>query len=158
MRHMLDEQFEAYIEAVQRECPDIDSETIAAAFLKYQEDYNIPPQDSMRSIIRSMKNGTKYKLESHPTVFMDEVIDEGMNCYYCGEELIFEDEHDISFEDEDFSTRTILFCSNTRCNSVVEALLPKEINNSSTVIRSGILPSVVIGIAIGIVLGIWLLG
>ena len=53
---MSDGQFDTYIEAVQKECPDTDSETIAAAFLKYQEDFKIPPQDSMRSIIRSLNS------------------------------------------------------------------------------------------------------
>ena len=53
---MSDGQFDSYIEAVQKECPDADSETIAAAFLKYQEDFKIPPQDSMRSIIRSLNS------------------------------------------------------------------------------------------------------
>jgi len=55
---MSDGQFDSYIVAVQKECPDADSETIAAQFLKYQEDFKIPPQDSMRSIIRSL-NSTK---------------------------------------------------------------------------------------------------
>ena len=55
---MSDGQFDSYIAAVQKECPDADSETIAAQFLKYQEDFKIPPQDSMRSIIRSL-NSTK---------------------------------------------------------------------------------------------------
>ena len=53
---MSDGQFDSYIIAVQKECPDADSETIAAAFLKYQEDFKIPPQDSMRSIIRSLNS------------------------------------------------------------------------------------------------------
>ena len=55
---MSDGQFDSYIVAVQKECPDADSETIAAQFLKYQEDFKIPPQDSMRTIIRSL-NSTK---------------------------------------------------------------------------------------------------
>jgi replication factor A1 len=54
--NMSDGQFDTYITAVQKECPDVDSETIAAAFLKYQEDFKIPPQDSMRSIIRSLNS------------------------------------------------------------------------------------------------------
>jgi hypothetical protein len=54
--NMSDGQFDSYIEAVKKECPDADSETIAAAFLKYQDDFKIPPQDSMRSIIRSLNS------------------------------------------------------------------------------------------------------
>lgn len=53
---MSEGQFDSYIEAVKKECPDADSETIAAAFLKYQDDFKIPPQDSMRSIIRSLNS------------------------------------------------------------------------------------------------------
>ena len=53
---MSDGQFDSYIEAVKKECPEADSETIAAAFLKYQDDFKIPPQDSMRSIIRSLNS------------------------------------------------------------------------------------------------------
>ena len=49
---MSDDKYESHINAVLSECPDADSDEIRSAFVKYEEEFYIPPQDALRSIIR----------------------------------------------------------------------------------------------------------
>jgi len=47
-----DDKYESHIKAVLSECPDANTDEIRAAFVKYEEEFYIPPQDALRSIIR----------------------------------------------------------------------------------------------------------
>ena len=49
---MSDDKYESHIKAVLSECPDADIDEVKAAFIKYEEEFYIPPQDALRSIIR----------------------------------------------------------------------------------------------------------
>ena len=49
---MSDDKYESHIKAVLSECPDADTDEVKAAFIKYEEEFYIPPQDALRSIIR----------------------------------------------------------------------------------------------------------
>ena len=49
---MSDDKYESHIKAVLTECPDADTDEVKAAFIKYEEEFYIPPQDALRSIIR----------------------------------------------------------------------------------------------------------
>ncbi len=55
---MSNEKYSDYIEAVLKECPDADADEIAEAFTKYEEEFYIPPQDAMRSVLRRFQSGT----------------------------------------------------------------------------------------------------
>ena len=46
------DKYESHIKAVLSECPDANTDEIKAAFIKYEEEFYIPPQDALRSIIR----------------------------------------------------------------------------------------------------------
>ncbi len=46
-----------YVEAILKECPDADAKEVAEAFAKYEEEFYIPPQDAMRSVMRRFKSG-----------------------------------------------------------------------------------------------------
>ena len=47
-----------YVDAVLKECPEADAAEIAEAFSKYENEFYIPPQDAMRSVLRRFKSGT----------------------------------------------------------------------------------------------------
>ena len=47
-----DDKYESHIKAVLSECPEAETDEIRAAFIKYEEEFYIPPQDALRSIIR----------------------------------------------------------------------------------------------------------
>ena len=58
---MSDDKYESHIKAVLSECPDANTDEIRAAFVKYESEFYIPPQDALRSIIRRFqgdKNST----------------------------------------------------------------------------------------------------
>jgi len=55
---MADEKYADYVKAVQKECPEADAQEVAEAFAKYEEEFYIPPQDAMRSVLRRFKSGT----------------------------------------------------------------------------------------------------
>ena len=55
---MSEEKYADYVEAVQKECPDADAKEIAEAFAKYEQEFYIPPQDAMRSVLRRFQSGT----------------------------------------------------------------------------------------------------
>ena len=55
---MSEGKYADYVEAVQKECPDADAEEIAEAFAKYEQEFYIPPQDAMRSVLRRFQSGT----------------------------------------------------------------------------------------------------
>ena len=50
--YLSDDKYESHIKAVLSECPDAKTDEIRAAFVKYEEEFYIPPQDALRSIIR----------------------------------------------------------------------------------------------------------
>ena len=52
MFYLSDDKYESHIKAVLSECPEADTDEIKAAFVKYEEEFYIPPQDALRSIIR----------------------------------------------------------------------------------------------------------
>ena len=49
---MSDDKYESHIKAVLSECPDADVDEVKASFKKYEEEFYIPPQDALRSIVR----------------------------------------------------------------------------------------------------------
>jgi len=51
-----DDKYESHIKAVLSECPDADTDEIKAAFIKYEQEFYIPPQDALRSIIRRFQS------------------------------------------------------------------------------------------------------
>ncbi|DAC60445.1 MAG TPA: hypothetical protein HA354_00315 [Candidatus Poseidoniaceae archaeon] len=53
---MSDDKYESHIKAVLSECPDADTDEIKAAFIKYEQEFYIPPQDALRSIIRRFQS------------------------------------------------------------------------------------------------------
>ena len=55
---MSNDKYADYIAAVVKECPDAKPEEIAEAFKKYEEEFYIPPQDAMRSVVRRFQSGT----------------------------------------------------------------------------------------------------
>ena len=55
---MSESKYADYVEAVQKECPDADATEIAEAFAKYEQEFYIPPQDAMRSVLRRSQSGT----------------------------------------------------------------------------------------------------
>ena len=55
---MADEKYADYIQAVLKECPDANPTDVAEAFAKYEEEFYIPPQDAMRSVLRRFQSGT----------------------------------------------------------------------------------------------------
>jgi replication factor A1 len=58
---MSDDKYESHIKAVLSECPDADIEEVKASFKKYEEEFYIPPQDALRSIVR------RFQGEKQPT-------------------------------------------------------------------------------------------
>ena len=55
---MSNDKYADYVQAVQKECPEADAGEIAEAFAKYEEEFYIPPQDAMRSVLRRFQSGT----------------------------------------------------------------------------------------------------
>ena len=49
---MSDDKYESHIKAVLSECPDANIDEVKASFKKYEEEFYIPPQDALRSIVR----------------------------------------------------------------------------------------------------------
>ena len=65
MFYLSDDKYESHIKAVLSECPEADTDEIKAAFVKYEEEFYIPPQDALRSIIRRFQ-GDKTPANSTP--------------------------------------------------------------------------------------------
>ena len=55
---MSEEKYADYVQAVIKECPDAEPAEVASAFAKYEDEFYIPPQDAMRSVLRRFKSGT----------------------------------------------------------------------------------------------------
>ena len=55
---MAEEKYADYVQAVLKECPDANPSDVAEAFAKYEEEFYIPPQDAMRSVLRRFQSGT----------------------------------------------------------------------------------------------------
>jgi len=53
-----EEKYADYVQAVLKECPDASPTDVAEAFAKYEEEFYIPPQDAMRSVLRRFQSGT----------------------------------------------------------------------------------------------------
>ncbi|RPG81906.1 MAG: hypothetical protein CBC77_000255 [Euryarchaeota archaeon TMED117] len=51
-----DDRYAGHIAAVLQECPDADEGEIRSAFVKYEEEFFIPPQDAIRSIVRRFRS------------------------------------------------------------------------------------------------------
>ena len=57
MNRLSDEnRYNDHISAVLQECPGVDRDEVQSAFQKYEEEFFIPPQDAIRSIIRRFKS------------------------------------------------------------------------------------------------------
>ena len=50
-----EDRYNDHISAVLQECPGADRDEVKSAFQKYEEEFFIPPQDAIRSIIRRFK-------------------------------------------------------------------------------------------------------
>ena len=50
-----EDRYNDHIAAVLQECPEADRDEVKSAFQKYEEEFFIPPQDAIRSIIRRFK-------------------------------------------------------------------------------------------------------
>ena len=55
---MSEQKYADYVAAVIKECADADPGEVAEAFKKYEEEFYIPPQDAMRSVVRRFQSGT----------------------------------------------------------------------------------------------------
>ena len=51
-----DDRYAGHIAAVLQECPGADQDEIRSAFVKYEEEFFIPPQDAIRSIVRRFRS------------------------------------------------------------------------------------------------------
>ena len=51
-----EDRYNDHISAVLQECPGADRDEVKSAFQKYEEEFFIPPQDAIRSIIRRFKS------------------------------------------------------------------------------------------------------
>ena len=51
-----EDRYNDHIAAVLQECPGVDREAVKSAFQKYEEEFFIPPQDAIRSIVRRFKS------------------------------------------------------------------------------------------------------
>lgn len=58
-----EDRYNDHISAVLQECPGVDRDEVQSAFQKYEEEFFIPPQDAIRSIIRRFKSES----DSSPT-------------------------------------------------------------------------------------------
>ena len=63
---MSDDKYESHIKAVLSECPDANIDEVKASFKKYEEEFYIPPQDAIRSIVRRFQ-GEKPTTSSNKT-------------------------------------------------------------------------------------------
>ena len=63
---MSDDKYESHIKAVLSECPDANIDEVKASFKKYEEEFYIPPQDALRSIVRRFQ-GEKQTTSSNKT-------------------------------------------------------------------------------------------
>ena len=61
MLYLSDDKYESHIKAVLSECPEANTDDIKAAFIKYEEEFYIPPQDALRSIIRRFQGDKTQK-------------------------------------------------------------------------------------------------
>ena len=64
---MSDDKYETHIKAVLSECPQADTDEVKAAFIKYEEEFYIPPQDALRSIIRRFQGDQAPTKTGSPT-------------------------------------------------------------------------------------------
>ncbi len=64
---MSDDKYESHIKAVLSECPDADIDEVKASFKKYEEEFYIPPQDALRSIVRRFQGEKQTTSKSNDT-------------------------------------------------------------------------------------------
>lgn len=64
---MSDDKYESHIKAVLSECPDADIDEVKASFKKYEEEFYIPPQDALRSIVRRFQGEKQTTSKSNNT-------------------------------------------------------------------------------------------
>lgn len=64
---MSDDKYESHIKAVLSECPDADIDEVKASFKKYEEEFYIPPQDALRSIVRRFQGEKQTTSPSNDT-------------------------------------------------------------------------------------------
>lgn len=64
---MSDDKYESHIKAVLSECPDADIDEVKASFKKYEEEFYIPPQDALRSIVRRFQGEKQPTSQSNKT-------------------------------------------------------------------------------------------
>ena len=62
-----DNRYNDHISAVLQECPGADREAVKSAFQKYEEEFFIPPQDAIRSIVRRFTSEEDATTSSKPS-------------------------------------------------------------------------------------------
>ena len=50
-----DGRYETQVKIVKQECPDADDSEIAEEFRRYEEEFLIPPEDALRSVVRKFQ-------------------------------------------------------------------------------------------------------
>ncbi|MEK9730458.1 MAG: hypothetical protein VW230_01720 [Candidatus Poseidoniales archaeon] len=63
---MSDSKYSDYIDAVLKEIPDASPDEIHSAFEKYENEFYIPPQDALRSVLRKFQSETDTPSKSKP--------------------------------------------------------------------------------------------
>ena len=53
-----DGRYTAQVTVVKQECPDADEAEIEAEFRRYEEDFLIPPEDALRSVVRKFQTAS----------------------------------------------------------------------------------------------------
>ena len=60
-------RYAAQVTIVKQECPDADEKEIAEEFRRYEEEFLIPPEDALRSVVRKFQAATGRKWTSSQT-------------------------------------------------------------------------------------------
>ena len=55
-------RYAAQVTIVKQECPDADEKEIAEEFRRYEEEFLIPPEDALRSVVRKFQAGNGMEL------------------------------------------------------------------------------------------------
>jgi len=63
---MSDSKYSDYIDAVLKEIPEASADEIHAAFEKYENEFYIPPQDALRSVLRKFQSDSDAPSQSKP--------------------------------------------------------------------------------------------
>ena len=59
-------RYAAQVTIVKQECPDADENEIVEEFRRYEEEFLIPPEDALRSVVRKFQAATGMELKQIP--------------------------------------------------------------------------------------------